>query len=89
MEETDAMLADVPSATGFVEELRSNGNGPMAPAWLPISTAPQNRHVILATADGHVGEGYWDNGGWWWAGGESALMRTPPHWMPLPEGPKT
>jgi hypothetical protein len=58
--------------------------------WRPISEAPEDQHVILATTGGHVGEALMlrdeDTGAqkWTWALGPVHPQHVPLGWMPLP-----
>lgn len=61
--------------------------------WLPVETAPEDEHVILATAGGHVGEALMlrdeDTGAqkWTWALGPVHPNHAPLGWRPLPPPP--
>ena len=58
--------------------------------WLPVDTAPEDQHVILATTGGHVGEALMlrdeDTGQqkWTWALGPVHPNHTPLGWQPMP-----
>jgi hypothetical protein len=75
-----------------------------AQEWQPIETFAEptalssGEGVLVACADGTVGEAYYRNfddedAGWWWANTswgdypESGRPILPTHWMPLPEPP--
>jgi hypothetical protein len=65
--------------------------------WMPIETAPEDEHILLATSGGHVGTAYWTDEGdgkvWAWGhperdGGQYIHPNlTPQAWMPLPKHP--
>jgi hypothetical protein len=66
--------------------------------WLPIETAPEDEHILIATTLGHVGTAYWTDEGdgkvWGWGHPEKdggAYLHqnlTPLAWMPLPKHPE-
>ena len=64
--------------------------------WQPIESAPKDGPpVLIATADGFVGEARYheDEDGWWWANthptdATDGSAERPTHWMPLPDPPK-
>ena len=77
-----------PSEPVAVTEAIPNWNG-----WRSIDTAPEDKHVILATSGGHVGEAIMlideDTGQqkWAWALGPLHPNHIPYGWMPFQEPP--
>ncbi len=68
------------------------------PQWLPIDTAPEDEHILIATSGGHVGTAYWTDEGdgkvWAWGHPEKDHGQyvhpnlKPLGWMPLPKHPE-
>ena len=60
------------------------------PAWLPLSSAPTDEHVLLATTKGWVGGAIYgedeEEPTWRWVDNKSPLHPSikPLGWMPLP-----
>lgn len=63
--------------------------------WQPIATAPKDeKHVIICTANGIVGEArYFENDRWYWSGYDPSdyvdgSVEGVTLWMPLPSPPE-
>jgi hypothetical protein len=71
----------------------------LAAGWLPIESAPEDDHILVATQGGHVDTAFWtDEDGegrkWWWLISANEYAKhplhqnlTPLYWMPLPKHP--
>lgn len=68
------------------------------PEWLPIETAPEDEHILIATTGGWVGTAFWTDEGdgkvWAWGHPEKDHGQyvhpklEPLRWMPLPKHPE-
>ena len=86
---TRATTAEAGHATTAIIQVVENAL-PYA-GWLPIDSAPEDEHVILATSGGHVGEAVMlrdEDAGepkWTWALGPVHPDHKPLGWKPMPK----